>query len=304
MERLPSIVDLCWWTKASTLSFLEQQKQRNRATQDNWEASHEHREKIASLIRPLAEQNASLCVLGFGNGNDFDLSQACEKFRSVLLVDIDQEAMQAGIRAQLDISQNAADPNSADIQTRELDLCGFTHLFADDMAEDGAASEKAAAIIAKANSYEPSLPKNSFDVVISTCLLSQLFDGLAAAVPLSPNELLPVLQAARRQHLRTIVDACRPGCTAWLITDFVSSTTAPELLDKTASLARLVPRLMQTGNFFTGLNPAVILHELTTLPEFSASVLQARCDHVWRWQLGPRVFAVAGIEIKKHPPAN
>ena len=95
----------------------------------------------------------------------------------------------------------------------------------------------------------------------------------------------------------------RPGGVAILISDVVSSVTAPELVDTDDSeLPELVRKLVGTQNFFSGTNPATVLAELNLLTKTAGGPESVHTVDPWKWQPGERTFAVYGMRIQKTRP--
>src|SRR3954464_4205546 len=71
----------------------------NRSTRGQWELYRSHRPHIERLIVP-SQRDGRACVLGAGNCNDLDLRWMSEVFGEVHLVDLDADAVAAGIERQ------------------------------------------------------------------------------------------------------------------------------------------------------------------------------------------------------------
>jgi hypothetical protein len=56
-------------------------------------------------------------------------------------------------------------------------------------------------------------------------------------------------------------------------------------------------RCLQSGNFFSGLNPAVVQHDLQNIPAFVERCASFQILQPWQWQLGTRSIAVYAIDI-------
>jgi hypothetical protein len=67
------------------------------------------------------------------------------------------------------------------------------------------------------------------DVVVSTCILSQLIDTASQIVPPEAPEFLSLIQSVRRGHLARLLEPTGAGGHTLLITDLVSSDTVSEL---------------------------------------------------------------------------
>ena len=81
--------------------ILEEQRRRNRACRDSWVLYATHRQKVMDLLAERSEDDGGrLCVFGAGNCNDMDLNRLAERFHEIALVDLDGEALVAGVAAQ------------------------------------------------------------------------------------------------------------------------------------------------------------------------------------------------------------
>src|SRR5690606_18472646 len=81
--------------------LVEQPQKLNAGTRDAWEDCPEHREVVTSrLVRTSQADRERICILGAGNCNDLDLSALAGAFCEVHLVDLDGEAMHAGLTRQ------------------------------------------------------------------------------------------------------------------------------------------------------------------------------------------------------------
>jgi hypothetical protein len=132
----------------------------NRRTEGCWNEFTSHRGRMSRLIRESVQASKkaqvarTLCVMGAGNCNDLDLQELSETFDSIALLDIDTDAVSAGMFRQ-------GITRSAKIAVIEADLLG-------------------------------TMPELSpYDVVLSSCVLSQLI-GEAVRQSASPEALLAV----------------------------------------------------------------------------------------------------------------
>lgn len=243
-------------------------------------------------------QQPSLTILGAGNCLDLDLSRITAGFREIHLVDIDREAvaeavaeLAAGlgvsenvfqIHAPLDIAEPLLSREAADVQAQETteslpkELMSFLTSLGSDRIPGG-------------------LPAT--DLVVSTCLLSQLVEALSSIVGPQIPQYAMALQALRIGHAKRMLRLCRPGGAVILITDLVSSDTAPELAEvATADLSEIVKRCLQKGNFFSGCNPELVLRDFQILAHATGRVARTLIHAPWLWAVGPRVYAVYAVE--------
>jgi hypothetical protein len=112
------------------------------------------------------------------------------------------------------------------------------------------------------------------------------------------------VQQERRIHLHLLSELLRPGGRALLISDIVSSDTAPTLLDAPAKpLPELMHQLVAGGNFFTGLNPYLIAEQLAKDPAFGVEPEQVTLHDPWLWPLSPArgylVFAISFVRRQR-----
>ncbi len=194
----------------------------------------------------------TLCVLGAGNCNDLDLPELLERFESIALVDVDTDAVSAGLDRQ------------RVARTAKIAVVGADLLQA-----------------------LPPLP--SYDVVLSSCVLSQLLEE-SERQGASREALL----ALRRKHCVDAAEITSPGGTFFLITDFVADATVPELMQVPEyRLAELVERLASERNFFHCLNPFAVEKFLATEPALRDGGELCGRRRLWRWNMGEVAYLVA-----------
>src|SRR5262249_30168136 len=132
-----------------------------------------------------------------------------------------------------------------------------------------------------------------FDVVASSCVLSQLMQTVALALGERHPRFIEVLQAVRCGHLRLLVHLIAPGGTGLLITDVVSSEAFPELPTVPRQLLpEALARLTRAGNFFHGVNPLMLPMLFQRDPVLSEQLRDVEALPSWCWNLGPRQYAV------------
>lgn len=250
---------------------------------------------VKDLSSAESPQCSSLVLLGAGNCLDVDLSALSELFTKMHLVDLDRNALAGAInRATLPAGQfqihapaDIAEPllSLSDDVIHELDADSSPELLKQLSSENGIAD----------------VPES--DVVVSLCVMSQLFASLQQLVtdrhPLFAN----LVQAIRIGHLRRMLSMLRKGGVGILITDVVSSDTAPELNSSTPeTLPSLVKQLVSSGNFFSGTNPANVLRDLNILSRLPNGAESVHTIDPWLWDLGSRTYAVYGLRIQKKLP--
>jgi hypothetical protein len=144
------------------------------------------------------------------------------------------------------------------------------------------------------------MPVEAADVVVSTCVLSQMLSAMTNLVTDKHPQFLPLIQAVRRGHLVRMLQLLKSGGRGILVSDLVSSETTPQLTSiSEASLPQLLAQSLATGNFFSGLHPGVMLQDLGTAPGIASFIESPVMTAPWRWQMGPRTYAVYAITFRK-----
>lgn len=283
------------------MNTLTLQQRHNSQTRDAWERFLPHRQRVFQLLArcvPDGAENQRLCVLGAGNCNDLDLLELQQFFAEISLVDLDREAVLAGIERQ----RAAANEPWRDEALRIIapcDLAGIAEPLADLKPPlTAAAVDWLRTHLAAASDTAAAL--GTFDVVISTCLLTQLFHAVIAWDSTITPESLRLNIDIRQAHLATLLRMTSPGGTSILVSDVVSSLTAPDLstLRQDQLPARLTA-LVAERNFFTGANPRSIMIDLVNQPGLKTRPHQISEYDPWLWQLLPdRCYLVWAVGIK------
>jgi hypothetical protein len=274
------------------LSPALRQQEFNRASRGNWDAFAEHRQRLAALLEqsvPPASRE-SLCILGAGNCNDLDLPRLVSQWSRIRLVDLDVEAMRAGISRQFHMRPPEHLELSACDVTGALEYCHeLLHC---------PSSRESLTNLRHALALLPAVERlgEQFSCVVSPCLLSQLTSIIKYAVGDSSPDLRGLIQLVRLQHLRTLAELTRSGGTMVALIDFVSSDSLPQLSNApVSSLPDLMAQALREKNFFTGMNPVVIQQLLNQPPLDSCWSEPPNAVHPWRWNLGPRTYLVTAL---------
>lgn len=277
------------------------QQSRNRESADAWALYEPHRNRVTSLLLDALPSPTNddvskprICLLGAGNCNDVDLRQLADRCQEVVLVDLDADALRQAVERQ-----QLTDHPAIQLQSG-IDLTGlFDRLSHSDAEEEDDQFQTVAALARVAESSTPDGLPAGFDVVASVCLLSQLIDGVVRRFP-DPQISVPLLQAVRHRHLRLLLEHCRPGGTAILFSEVVSSDSCPELATASeASLPGLLATLLASQNFFTGLHPGIIMQELQSEVSIRPLVDSVKPVAPWKWPFLYRTYAVTAFVARR-----
>ena len=160
------------------------------------------------------------------------------------------------------------------------------------------AAELSAAIETARRAIPPTV--ESFDVVASTCVLTQLIDSIYLGLAAHQSQRQELVLAVRNRHLELMVDLAAPGGAGVLITDFVATETAPELAYlNDAQVAAAAVQWINQRNFFTGANPYAIRDYLQGPLEDKIFSEDVHVSPAWRWDIGAKQFAVSAVTFRR-----
>ena len=274
---------------------------RNQQTRDQ-PSFASHRAQVMRLITTAASDvlsrrtdartqadHLTISIIGAGNCQDIDLNVLAELFTEIRLIDIDAAAL------HLVVSKCPTGVASRIRICAPIDIAA--PLLSDAALMKSHAESRTAFLTAlETPSTSDQIPVS--DVVVSACILSQLIDTASQIVLPKAPEFLSLIQAVRRVHVARLLELTVVGGRALLITDLVSSDTVPALNQTPpAELPGLMFQCLRTGNFFSGLSPAVMQHDLQTIPIFVERCASFQILPPWSWQLGPRSFAVYAVDM-------
>ena len=251
----------------------------------------------ANMMRLLAEARGesgkSLCVLGAGNANDIDLAVLAHDFERIALVDLDERSL------ELATERLSEDARRRVEQHAPVDLTSIVSILGGWEADTAPPEADISAAINAAKAARPP-DVGAFDVVASTCVLSQLIDSIYMRLATTHPQCQELVMAVRNRHLEMMVELLNPGGVGLLITDFVATETAPELahIDD-----RLVPaaaaRWINERNFFTGANPYAIRDCFQNLNGAGRTVENVQVSPAWRWDMGAKQLAVSAVTFRR-----
>jgi hypothetical protein len=248
-------------------------RESNRQGRDAWTRFASHRDRVTGILTASAGSRSSLCVLGAGNLNDLHLDRLVRVFPEIHLVDLDVDAVRTGLARRGPAGSEAIRVH------RPIDLSGIL----DRLPTTNPSEHAADSLRYLLAHHRCVIPGHPFGVTASVGALTQLLQSVVDS-SLAPHDVVPVSLALRNKHLTDLVYLTRPGGTVVLVTDVVSTTTAPSLLLSTpAGLEEQMAGLIASKNFFTGTNPYRIIALLEEDNRFCDLVTDVRLLEPWLW---------------------
>jgi hypothetical protein len=265
----------------------------NAESRDQWAGFSGHRVRVSKLLGSGSEPGRTrLCVLGAGNCNDLDLPSLLDAHREVHLVDLDPAALESGVERQ----GLAGNPRL--FLHGGLDVTGMLEAFSRwSPLVPMAASELQALTEWPSSRVALALP-GPFDLVASTCLLSQIVGNAFVALGANHPRFLDAVSAIRLGHLRLLGQLAAPGGEAVLISDVVSSDRFPALGSMPESS---LPSLLKRRGLIHGMNPSEIVPLFRHDPWLRLQTASVRPIAPWRWTLHQRVYLVWALRWRRNP---
>jgi len=280
----------------SVKEVLGEQLAANRSSAGLREAFTSHRARLTELCArdvPLGSE-LSLCVLGAGNGNDLELEELAARYRTIVLVDLDADALERAV------SRESAATRARLVCRAPVDVSGLLgrlerwaslSVTAEELA--GHADAVAADLLARLG--------GPFDVVLSACLLTQMQLGLLTVL----GDRHPFFQAAKftltLSHLRALCELTVPGGRLLLASDLTSQDIAPAIVGcPPEQLPTLIERLVTEGRVIQVANPSWLREIANDSPSLSAELELLPELSAWLWHNGAtRTFLVYALEGRR-----
>jgi hypothetical protein len=146
----------------------------------------------------------------------------------------------------------------------------------------------------------PAPDDGTFDVVGSMCVLTQLIDSIYLGLGKAHPRGIELVLAVRNRHLEVMIELLKPGGVGVLVTDFVSTETAPEIARLgEAQFPAAALEWLERRNFFTGANPFAIRDFFRSLATTGWAVEDVGVTAPWRWDIGAKQFAVSAVTFRR-----
>jgi hypothetical protein len=262
----------------------------NAASFDQWDGFAGHRRRVSDL---LSAGSGRLIVLGAGNANDLDLVTLLGAHREVHLVDLDADALVRGVERQGVTGRPGLVLHGA------LDVTGMLEAMTRWSPHAEVSGAELTALMEWPTHRVALVLPGPFDVVASTCLLSQLIANVHDTLGEAHPQLGRAIQAIRLGHLRLLASLARPGGRVVLITDLASSNWVPELKDLTGQVApSSIRRIARDHGLIRGVDPAELIHLVRQDCQLSRRSAETRLVGPWTWRLHVRTYLVCAIEVR------
>jgi len=265
---------------------------RNEEFRHGWKDFENHRIRVTGLLASCFESpQPTIALWGAGNCNDVDLSVIGRHYQAIHLVDVDRRAVDSAVHDQQEMARRIT-------IHAPMDLSGILEQLGGLRVNQGGPrfDDEVNSIIEAAGSSTPAGLHGQVDVAASMCLLTQIVDGLRMSVGENHRSFVELVAVVRRRHLQLLLESVRQGGVAFLFSDVVSSETAPEIpTTPEEQFGDYLIGLIRNNNFFTGANPFAILKLLQTDTQLNCLVDQVQLIQPWKWNLGPRWYAVTAI---------
>lgn len=235
-----------------------------------------------------------LCLLGAGACHDVDLSTLLESFAEVHLVDIDASAV-AEARARV-----AADSRTRVRMYAPVDLSGLQARLPAWKQQPPTFAEIETNARAATEGIAGRLPA-PFDVVASTCVLTQMSFHLSDALGGDHLMLGTIRQTLLVTHLATLLTLTAAGGQALLITDLTSSNSYPlDSLARDDNLRAVMDDIVTRNAFYFAANPTLIRRLLRREDALRGRAAEPELIEPWLWTGAfSRMYLVYGFRLRR-----
>lgn len=268
------------------------QREMNRRAPDAsaWYASHRRR-----VMDELPRVPGDLCIFGAGNCADIDLEYLGRRFDQIHLVDLDAAALERSRDRQPKALRDRI------VVHGDRDLSGILP-YLDEWAEQFPSdTELEQTSLRAAHALLEGIGR-SFEVTLSTCVLSQLLLPFQETWVMTEEEWDKLSAVTTAVHLATLFGATRPGGSGFMAFDVASSDHLPGLLTYRERPGDELQAFVeaQVASQRIALNPAPtqLLAQLTG-SGLGAALASARITLPWLWDIKSAQQLVYGLSFQR-----
>jgi hypothetical protein len=278
-------------------ALVDLHRRSNRATAESWAQFADHRARLTELVLAAGAAGARVAVLGAGNGNDLDIERLAAHFGAIHLIDLDAGAVTRARERQPPAARERI------VTHAPVDASGALKRLAEWRTSPPTLAQLAGL---PASASERALEAlgdlvDRADVVVSACLLSQVMWTCREAMGEEHVHLRPVSLALAVAHLRVLLRLARPGGTALLVADTLSSESYPVAeAAREGGTAALLDEAVAKDLVFLGTSRALV-HKALREDRIAAPLVASVHDEPpWLWPFASdRLYLVYATAMRR-----
>lgn len=273
------------------MNYLTTQLKANKETRNNFKNYTSHRNRSTDLILSQ-EKSGNILIIGAGNCNDIDLKTLSSIFEEVHLLDIDQQALEYGVNNQIGFTEK--------IHFHIADISQVSNSIDKLIAEPFGSRAKRIIKSLQSLPFNSTL-SNSFEMVVSQCLVSQLVYPVYKTIveednPSNVKIFKRLIEELVVSHLKQMAAYLVKGGIGITITDTVSSEDIPDTIqDNQHTLLQILkdvyfnPAYMGYGHNIFGTNIYRLFaeHKMELAPLIDLKAKNALNTPCWKWDFSP-----------------
>lgn len=265
--------------------IIHEQRALNRSTAGNRELFSEHRDRLMALVEAVP-RGGRVALVGAGNCNDYDLPRLAERFASIDLIDVDEEAVAAAARVA-----------GGTVTVRAPADVGGIGPVAEGLRAGASVSWAAEQL----GPGQVPAGLGGYDLVVSAGVLTQAMRSVADVIGEDHAETRDLVLAVRSGHVRSLLEMVRPGGRVLLATEVVSNEVLPEIDSAAdADLGGILFKAIVRGDVFLGVSPAALSSWLSSERPLGARLMRPGVVGPWRWRQSPsRTFLVIAFLLRR-----
>jgi len=264
----------------------------------DWALYAHHRGRLTDAIVETVGATAApagrLCLLGAGNCNDVDLARLAQRFQEIHLVDIDAAALARAASRQTPEARARLHRHGG------VDLSGLSPRLAAWKKQPPTFADVEATAASGRDAILARLP-GPFDVVASTCVLTQMAFKLTEVLGDDHLMIGPIRQDLIVAHLGTLLGLTAAGGAALFVCDLASSNFYPLAeLPPERDLREVMTDIVDSEAFYQAANPTLIRRLLRRDDALRGRASEPELLDPWLWT-GPldRTYLVYALRLRR-----